>query len=537
MRSRAARRAQSRGTPRPRPRGTSARTAPAAPRASRTRRPRARVARARPRRVALARPGDRPPRTRSGGRTAATPRPPRPRRPDRTRAARRARPALAGARYRSRACGRREGRAARRILGRQDLSGPRAPIPRAPRRGQRAERAIRASLRVVAPRPTHSAHSARRRAVSASTPPGRRPPRLGGSRSHRSPDEDRPWPLLVAQLRLLAPQRNVGDARRRLELFVPVCRGPGDLAVSERGRDSSPPVCRENSRESVLEPARVFAEILKGRITDDGTILDRDEADRTRKLLFDPLVERTRLRVSRGHHVRHGRDGDGIRAGTMLLLQLDDSASNHAVAGNELPSQLDVAPDLGEAARLREPERGLVTASDNAPHRICPEHASGFPPRFDQLGADPAPARGGQHPHHGVRASADARIVDERIATAGMQQETVLHRSHLLDRQRNPFDLSEDANAELDIGVGLRGADHPDRLSLPCRFACSSPRRKTQMPSGIEMNPMISIGHRSPQTWLTVAPSRIAERSPRNAYVAGEIVAIHCMNCGRTETG
>ena len=48
---------------------------------------------------------------------------------------------------------------------------------------------------------------------------------------------------------------------------------------------------------------------------------------------------------------------------------------------------------------------------------------------------------------------------------------------------------------------------------------------------------MINIGQMSPQTAPTLAPSRIADRSPRSAYVAGEIFASHCMNSGSTDTG
>ena len=48
---------------------------------------------------------------------------------------------------------------------------------------------------------------------------------------------------------------------------------------------------------------------------------------------------------------------------------------------------------------------------------------------------------------------------------------------------------------------------------------------------------MINIGQMSPQTPPTLAPLRIAERSPRSAYVAGETLAIHCMKVGSTETG
>ena len=41
----------------------------------------------------------------------------------------------------------------------------------------------------------------------------------------------------------------------------------------------------------------------------------------------------------------------------------------------------------------------------------------------------------------------------------------------------------------------------------------------------------------SAQSTPSPAPSRIAPRIPRNAYVAGETLAIHCIQWGRTETG
>src|SRR5438477_356338 len=87
------------------------------------------------------------------------------------------------------------------------------------------------------------------------------------------------------------------------------------------------------------------------------------------------------------------------------------------------------------------------------------------------------------------------------------------------------------------LARGATRVPQPDRLSLPCFLACSSPRRNTQIPSGTDTTPMISIGQMSPHTPLTVVPLRIAERSPRKAYVAGDTFAIHCMNVGSTETG
>ena len=109
-----------------------------------------------------------------------------------------------------------------------------------------------------------------------------------------------------------------------------------------------------------------------------------------------------------------------------------------------------------------------------------------------------------------------------------------------------PFGLGEVLLIDRDVQVGVRagllaeqgvdaptavqpeaeagqGADnlvdvvYPDRLSFPCFLACNSPRRKTQIPSGTETTPMISIGQMSPQTPPTLAPLRIAERSPRSA--------------------
>src|SRR5581483_4917333 len=79
--------------------------------------------------------------------------------------------------------------------------------------------------------------------------------------------------------------------------------------------------------------------------------------------------------------------------------------------------------------------------------------------------------------------------------------------------------------------------DHPDRFSFPWRFAYCSPRRKTQSPSGIDAAPITISGQMSPQTAAGPAPSMIAARIPRRAYVAGEIVEIACIHPGSTETG
>src|SRR6185312_8214322 len=73
---------------------------------------------------------------------------------------------------------------------------------------------------------------------------------------------------------------------------------------------------------------------------------------------------------------------------------------------------------------------------------------------------------------------------------------------------------------------------HPARFSFPWRFAYRSPTLKIARPIGVARTAMISSGqtfaHWSP------APSTIDARHPRNAYVAGEIFAIHCIHSGIT---
>src|ERR671910_763777 len=75
-------------------------------------------------------------------------------------------------------------------------------------------------------------------------------------------------------------------------------------------------------------------------------------------------------------------------------------------------------------------------------------------------------------------------------------------------------------------------AGHPDRFSFPCRFAYSPPRRKTQRPSGIVTIPITTSASNSSPIDVSPSPSRIAALSPSSAYVAGEIVANHCIHSG-----
>ena len=49
--------------------------------------------------------------------------------------------------------------------------------------------------------------------------------------------------------------------------------------------------------------------------------------------------------------------------------------------------------------------------------------------------------------------------------------------------------------------------------------------------------PITISGQMSPQSAATPAPSRIAARIPRSAYVAGEIFDSHSIHVGRTLTG
>src|SRR5262245_11267515 len=100
-------------------------------------------------------------------------------------------------------------------------------------------------------------------------------------------------------------------------------------------------------------------------------------------------------------------------------------------------------------------------------------------------------------------------------------------------------ELPADADEVLDVRVSRSwpDLDHPDLLSLPCRFAYRSPRRKTSSPSGTETIPMMISGQMSDHIALMPAPLMIASRIPSSAYVAGEIFDSACIHSGSTLTG
>ena len=65
---------------------------------------------------------------------------------------------------------------------------------------------------------------------------------------------------------------------------------------------------------------------------------------------------------------------------------------------------------------------------------------------------------------------------------------------------------------------------HPDRFSLPCRLAYTSPRLKIARPSGMRDGADHERAARCrARATPSDAPSRIAARIPSSAYVAGEI--------------
>jgi hypothetical protein len=60
----------------------------------------------------------------------------------------------------------------------------------------------------------------------------------------------------------------------------------------------------------------------------------------------------------------------------------------------------------------------------------------------------------------------------------------------------------------------IRASPYPDRFSFPCFFACVSPSRKIQSPTGAATTPITSKGQISSHIVPTPAPSRIASRIP-----------------------
>ena len=70
------------------------------------------------------------------------------------------------------------------------------------------------------------------------------------------------------------------------------------------------------------------------------------------------------------------------------------------------------------------------------------------------------------------------------------------------------------------------------QLAVLLRVALAACGRSRQ-PSGTEMTPMMISGQMSPHNVVSPAPSRIALRMPRSAYVAGEMFDSHCIQLGQ----
>src|SRR5581483_10209758 len=175
-----------------------------------------------------------------------------------------------------------------------------------------------------------------------------------------------------------------------------------------------------------------------------------------------------------------------------------------------------------ERERPVDPGRGVVADLDLDCVRLPPELLDH---RSRVVDAGDADAASGER--HRDPAGADRQLEG---AARGERLEEV---DRPLDRGRLEVRAGRLVVAFADVRV--EPAHQPDLLSFPCRFACRSPALKTSSPTGVAKTAMISNGQTSAHA--TPVPEMIDARSPRNAYVAGEIFAIHCIHSGITVIG
>ena len=207
------------------------------------------------------------------------------------------------------------------------------------------------------------------------------------------------------------------------------------------------------------------------------------------------------------------------------MRERDDALGDLAVARLDLPEELDVLPRLrgsrAPRAHAREPLSSGSTRPTIADLPAAPRLVAGG---VEERRADSAPRAPRADAHHRVLPAREARVGDVRRSRRPRRGGRAP--SGVPAGRRAPIgcvriDGVEDLDAALEVGVGLGRAerDHPDRFSFPCRLAYSSPRRKTQSPSGIATAPIRSSGQMSPQTLAGVAP--VEDRRPDPAQRIG----------------
>ncbi len=268
--------------------------------------------------------------------------------------------------------------------------------------------------------------------------------------------------------------------------------------------------------------------------------------------------------------VRHGAVGvPSIVMGRALLgghvvgveadVVLPDVEGHGCLTGREAPDggnpQLDDEPPARDEVARRVAEAGdLLLLSAQVPDAVP-----------DQVHQRELPGhRGGRHvaDDDGDVAALAVQLIDHRLRQldAGHRDATSVQRDgdapgadRQLERRPVAGELGEEVDDRVDhVGgckapvalvvphrnVGSEVVLHqPLRLSFPCLFAYSSPRRNTHRPSGMEIAPISTSGPISSPSSMTPSPSRMAARIPSSAYVAGEIVESHCIHPGRTSTG
>src|SRR5215211_575630 len=347
--------------------------------------------------------------------------------------------------------------------------------------------------------------------------------------------------------RLVEPlHRHVRSVRVRDQAAVAALGRPRDLRLLQGSSDAATAMRAGDRGQLVLE--HVVGESIELRPADDLVALECNE-DRSR--LGEALPPALGI-CSEGRGVRHVVDAllvDRKRTVRQFLRELLHADARRRrrprLVAVQVADVRDFAVELLEPATCGPADAGLGKRADEGRRA---QRAGMCQRGLKETGADPAPAvlrKNADHPEGALRSLGAACEAGPDRAPFELGEEVaatvVSVRDPLTHLGAGHRCLGEDGRPDLgvrvQVGAGLCSADHPERLSLPCCFAYRSPRWNTQTPSGTETMPITMSGQMSPQSSPTPAPSRIAARMPRSAYVAGEIVAIHCIHWGRTETG